>query len=212
MLCIHHTTLGYPAHQPINKRIRAQGSTRSARKHACGNTTTTVSPQSPVTQVQHNGPVRLSEHIQWNEIVVRSRNIDDVQLTGCVRDEFDSFGGEVLVIRPHLLSESAQGYSLLNLREDEGQEEVLEEKDEKEESDVDEKVKEVRENAQLMQWDGMRRNCKHLEPLCDVQGMSGTTAKHRLDYEDCNTTRMLTCSPSVLSRCTHCWVSCCASC
>ena len=34
--------------------------------------------------------------------------------------------GEVLVIRPHLLGESAQEYSLLNLREDEGQEEVLE--------------------------------------------------------------------------------------
>ena len=52
---------------------------------------------------------------------------------------------------PHLLSESAQGYLLLNLREDEGHEEVLEDKDEEEEeSDVDEKVKEVRENAQLM--------------------------------------------------------------
>ena len=38
--------------------------------------------------------------------------------------------GEVLVIRPHLLGESAQGYLLLNLREDEGQEEVLEDKDE----------------------------------------------------------------------------------
>ena len=59
--------------------------------------------------------------------------------------------GEVLVIRPHLLGESAQGYLLLNLREDEGQEEVLEDKDEEEEeSEVDEKVKEVRENAQLM--------------------------------------------------------------
>ena len=51
------------------------------------------------------------------------------------------FCGEVLVIRPHLLSESAQGYLLLNLREDEGQEEVLEDKDEEEEeSEVDEKV------------------------------------------------------------------------
>ena len=46
-------------------------------------------------------------------------------------------------------SASAQGYVLLNLREVEGQEEVLEDKDE-EESEVDEKVKEVRENAQLM--------------------------------------------------------------
>ena len=35
-------------------------------------------------------------------------------------------GGEVLVIGPHLLSENAQGYLQLNLREDEGQEEVLE--------------------------------------------------------------------------------------
>ena len=55
-------------------------------------------------------------------------------------------GGEVLVFEPH-----AQGYLLLHLREDEGQEEVLEDKDEEEEeSEVDEKVKEIREDAQLM--------------------------------------------------------------
>ena len=60
-------------------------------------------------------------------------------------------GGEVLVIGPHLLGDSAQGSLLLNLREDEGQDEVLEDKDEEEEeSEVDEQVKEVRENAQLM--------------------------------------------------------------
>ena len=60
-------------------------------------------------------------------------------------------GGQVLVSGPHLLSESAQGYLLLNLREVEGQEAVLEDKDEEEEeSEVDEKVKEVRENAPLM--------------------------------------------------------------
>ena len=59
--------------------------------------------------------------------------------------------GEGFVIRPHLLGESAQGILLLNLREDEGQEDVLEDKDEEEEeSEVDEEVKEVRENAQLM--------------------------------------------------------------
>ena len=60
-------------------------------------------------------------------------------------------GGEVLVSRPHLLGEGAQGILLLNLREDEGLEEVLEDKDEEEEENgVDEKVKEVRKNAQLM--------------------------------------------------------------
>ena len=60
-------------------------------------------------------------------------------------------GGEVLVIGPHLLGDSAQGYLLLDLTEVEGQEEVLEDKDEEEEeSEVDEKVKEERENAQLM--------------------------------------------------------------
>ena len=49
---------------------------------------------------------------------------------------------------PSLLRQCA-GLLLLNLREDEGQEEVLEDKDEEEEeSEVDEKVKEVRENAQ----------------------------------------------------------------
>ena len=42
-------------------------------------------------------------------------------------------GGEVLVIGTHLLGDSAHGYLLLNLREDEGQEEVLEDKDEEEE-------------------------------------------------------------------------------
>ena len=48
-------------------------------------------------------------------------------------------------------SPQREGYLLLNLREDEGQEEVLEDKDEEEEeSEVDEKVKEVKENAQLM--------------------------------------------------------------
>ena len=52
--------------------------------------------------------------------------------------------GEVLVIGPHLLSESAQGYLLLKLKEDEKQEEVLEDKDEEEEeSEVDEQVKEL---------------------------------------------------------------------
>ena len=60
-------------------------------------------------------------------------------------------GGDVLVVRPHFLSDSAQGYLLLNLREDEGQEEVLEVKDEEEEEcEVDEKVKEIRKNAPLM--------------------------------------------------------------
>ena len=42
-------------------------------------------------------------------------------------------------MRPHLLGESAQGYLLLNLREDEGQEEVLEDKDEEEEESEVEK-------------------------------------------------------------------------
>ena len=37
-------------------------------------------------------------------------------------------------------------------------------------------------------------------------------SKTETDHEDCNTTRILTCSPSVPSRCAHCWVSCCASC
>ena len=60
-------------------------------------------------------------------------------------------GREVLVIRPHLLGDSAQGYLLLHLRKDEGQEQVQETKDEEEEEDEsDEKVKEVREDAQLM--------------------------------------------------------------
>ena len=60
-------------------------------------------------------------------------------------------GGEILVIRPHLLGDRAQGYLLPNLRKDEGQEDVLEDKDEEEEENgVDEKVKEVRGNAHFM--------------------------------------------------------------
>ena len=57
-------------------------------------------------------------------------------------------GGDVLVSRPHLLSESAQGILPLNLGEFEGQEEMLEDDDdEEEENGVDENVKEGRENA-----------------------------------------------------------------
>ena len=52
---------------------------------------------------------------------------------------------------PISLARVHRGSYHLNLREDEGQEEVLEDEDEEEkESEVDEKVKEVRENAQLM--------------------------------------------------------------
>ena len=32
----------------------------------------------------------------------------------------------------------------------------------------------------------MRRKREYLEPLCDVQGMSVTTAETETDYEDCN--------------------------
>ena len=75
-----------------------------------------------------------------------SRSVNSCHSLGLI-----TCGGEVLVIGPHFLGHSAQGYLLLDLREDEGQEEVLEDKDEEEEeSEVDEKVKEVRENAQLM--------------------------------------------------------------
>ena len=56
-----------------------------------------------------------------------------------------------LSLDPYLLGDNAQGYLLLNLREDEGQEKMPEDKDEEEEeSEVYEKVNEVRENAQLM--------------------------------------------------------------
>ena len=41
----------------------------------------------------------------------------------------------------------------------------------------------------------MRRKRKHLEPKCDVQGMSVTTTETETDHEDCNTTHTLTCSP-----------------
>ena len=56
------------------------GSTRAATRHQ-------QSPHSP--QSPRSSTVHLSELMQWNEIVVRSRNIDGVQLTECFRDEFD---------------------------------------------------------------------------------------------------------------------------
>ena len=87
-----------------------------------------------------------------------------------------TFEGEVLVIGSHL-----------NLSEVEGQEETIEDRDEEEkESEVDEKVKEVRKNAQLMHatwwwaWDGMRRKSKYLESMFDGQEMSVTTVKQKL--------------------------------
>ena len=60
--------------------------------------------------------------------------------------------GEVIVIRPHLLGESAQGIYYLTSGKMKGRKkEMLKDKDEEEEeNEVDEKVKEVRENAQLM--------------------------------------------------------------
>ena len=85
--------------------------------------------------------------------VARSRTPIELDVSLCeeVVVGLITCGGEVFVIGPHLLGDSTQCYLLLNLREVEGQEEVLEIKDEEEEeSEVDEKVKEVRENAQLM--------------------------------------------------------------
>ena len=91
---------------------------------------------------------RWPEDLEW---VYQQGSFRSIVTTTMCHCSYEQCEGEVLVIRPHLLSESAQGYLLLNLREDEGQEEVLEDKDEEEkESEVDEKVKEVRENAQLM--------------------------------------------------------------
>ena len=101
-------------------------------------------------------------------------------------------------------SASAQDYLLLKFREHGRQEEVLENKDEEaKESEVDEKVKEVRENAQHVHatW---RCKRKHLEPMCYVPRMGVSTTEKETDYEDCNTTRMLTCAPNGLNCCTHC--------
>ena len=73
-------------------------------------------------------------------------------------------------------------YSPLNLREDEGQEEVLENKDEEEEEEIDigQKVKEVRECSTHACDMVMTMGCKHLGPMYYVQKMSVTTTKKRL--------------------------------
>ena len=59
-------------------------------------------------------------------------------------------GGEILVIRPHLLGESAQGIYYLTSGKLKGRRKCWRLRMKKEENEVDEKVKEVRENAQLM--------------------------------------------------------------
>ena len=64
-MCTHLTTLEYFACQPFNKRIRAQGSMRNARKHACGNTTTTCFPSVP----GHTSPAQLSSIVEWTRTV-----------------------------------------------------------------------------------------------------------------------------------------------
>ena len=94
----------------------------------------------------------LGEPLLWEPLLGHGLLIElDVSLCEEVVLGLITCVGEVIVIRPHLLGEVAQGILLLNLREVEGQEEVLEDKDEEEEeNEVDEKVKEVRENAQLM--------------------------------------------------------------
>ena len=59
-----------------------------------------------------------------------------------------------MVIGPHLLGGSAQGFSLLNLREGEEQKEVLEAKDdEEEENEVDGEVEERdTQHVMTMRW------------------------------------------------------------
>ena len=63
-------------------------------------------------------------------------------------------GGEVVVIGPHLLGGSAQGISLLDLREGEEQKEVLEAKDdEEEENEADGEVEERdTQHVMTMRW------------------------------------------------------------
>ena len=123
--------------------------------------------------------------------------------------------GGVLVIRPHLLSESAQGYLLLNLREVE----VLENKDEEEEeSEVDERSRTSERTLNScmrhgddhgMEWDA---NANILSQCAMCKGWVWKQQKQRLTAKTA-TLRVCSRVPQVFfSRCTHCWVSCCASC
>ena len=76
-------------------------------------------------------------------------------------------------------------------------------------------VKEVRENAQLMHatwwwpWDGLRRKHENLESRAMCKGW-WQQQKQRLSTKTATSTHTFTCSPRVLSRCMHCWVSFCA--
>ena len=95
---------------------------------------------------------------------------------------------------------------------------MLEDKDEEEEeSEVDESQRSQRERStpacdivMNMGWHESKR--KHLEPMCDVQRMSVTTAKQILPTKTATLRACSRVQQVFFSHCTHCWVSCCASC
>ena len=111
--------------------------------------------------------------------------------------------GEVIVIRPHLLARVHRGSYCLTSGKMKGRRKCWKIKMKKRRKvKLTKKVKEVRDNAQLMHatwwwpWDGMRRKRKPLEPMCDVQRMSVTTAKQRLTTKTA-TLRTCSCVPQV---------------
>ena len=123
--------------------------------------------------------------------------------------------------KQHLLCESAPGVLLLNLREDEGQEEVLEDKDEERRKVMWMKRSRKSErtpNSCMRHGDdhGMEigGHANILSQCAMCKGWVWQQQKQRLTTKTATTTHTLTCSPNVSSHCTHCWVSCwsCASC
>ena len=128
---------------------------------------------------------------RWDEMMrrlpgrpasIRSWSMKQCQNSYCER--------EGIVIGPHLLGESAQGIYYLTSGKLKGKNKCL-----KTEMKRRRKMKLMKKSA----------NVRCAKDECD-------NSKTETDYEDCNTTRILTCSLSVFSRCRRCWVSCCASC
>ena len=96
LTAVHMTpfsTSVFPAASPVYQqrtRIRSCGSNiskdnntrRNTRNRAC------TTRQCPPTVRSHQGQIRKSEHIPWDENVVSSHYTGDVQLTECATEEF----------------------------------------------------------------------------------------------------------------------------
>ena len=95
LTAVHMTTFStsvFPTASPVYQqctRIRSCGSNITKDNNTRRNKESRVHQHDsvPPTVRSHLGQMRKSEHIPWEENVVSSHCIDDVQLTDCVTDE-----------------------------------------------------------------------------------------------------------------------------